>query len=150
MFFFKAKILYYYVYIYTYIYIYHRQQVPGSSADLQQMPVGMTRLQFVAEVLLFTDLFKTCLCHKHFFIGLVSITAGCGNMECGSAVATGFIGAFVYMGPLVKVSECFGVCCDGFNLVINLEKKMDGFCTGGPLNLEKTPMIVMGLVSTRD
>lgn len=124
--------------------------MPGSSADLQQMPVGMTRLQFVAEVLLFTDLFKTCLCHKHFFIGLVSITAGCGNMECGSAVATGFIGAFVYMGPLVKVSECFGVCCDGFNLVINLEKKMDGFCTGGPLNLEKTPMIVMGLVSTRD
>ena len=29
--------------------------------------------------------------------GLVSITAGCGNMECGSAVLTGFIGAFFYM-----------------------------------------------------
>ncbi|CAE7797414.1 AMT1-1 [Symbiodinium sp. CCMP2592] len=28
--------------------------------------------------------------------GLVSITAGCGNMECGSAVLTGFIGAFFY------------------------------------------------------
>ena len=38
------------------LHIYHRQQVPGSSADLQQLPVGMTRLQFVAEVLLFTDL----------------------------------------------------------------------------------------------
>ena len=30
--------------------------------------------------------------------GLVSITAGCGNMECGSAVATGFIGGLVYQG----------------------------------------------------
>ncbi|CAK9040734.1 unnamed protein product [Durusdinium trenchii] len=30
--------------------------------------------------------------------GLVSITAGCGNMECGSAFATGLIGAFVYQG----------------------------------------------------
>ena len=29
--------------------------------------------------------------------GLVSITAGCGNMECGSAVLTGFIGTFFYM-----------------------------------------------------
>eukprot|EP00439_Symbiodinium_sp_Y106_P063379 s1557_g9.t2 len=28
--------------------------------------------------------------------GLVSITAGCGNMECGSAILTGFIGAFFY------------------------------------------------------
>jgi hypothetical protein len=28
--------------------------------------------------------------------GLVSITAGCANMECGSAFAAGLIGAFVY------------------------------------------------------
>lgn len=28
--------------------------------------------------------------------GLVSITAGCGNMESGSAFATGFVGAIVY------------------------------------------------------
>ncbi|CAJ1443252.1 unnamed protein product [Effrenium voratum] len=28
--------------------------------------------------------------------GLVSITAGCGNMECGSAFATGLVGALVY------------------------------------------------------
>ena len=30
--------------------------------------------------------------------GLVSITAGCGNMESGCAVATGFVGALVYQG----------------------------------------------------
>jgi len=30
--------------------------------------------------------------------GLVSITAGCGNVESGSAVAIGFVGAFVYQG----------------------------------------------------
>ena len=30
--------------------------------------------------------------------GLVSITAGCGNMECGSAFATGFVGGLVYVG----------------------------------------------------
>jgi len=37
--------------------------------------------------------------------GLVSITAGCGNMECGSAVATGFIGAFVYMGSSMLLQK---------------------------------------------
>lgn len=31
--------------------------------------------------------------------GLVSITAGCGSMECGSACFTGFMGALVYQGP---------------------------------------------------
>lgn len=38
--------------------------------------------------------------------GLVSITAGCGNMDSGFAVLTGFIGAFVYQGAsmlLVKL-----------------------------------------------
>ena len=31
--------------------------------------------------------------------GLVSITAPCGNVECGSAFAIALIGAFVYQGP---------------------------------------------------
>jgi len=38
--------------------------------------------------------------------GLVSITAGCGNMECGCAFATGLVGALVYQGAstlLVKL-----------------------------------------------
>ena len=30
----------------------------------------------------------------------MSITAGCGNMECGSAFATGLIGGIVYQGAL--------------------------------------------------
>merc|ERR1712107_671256 len=42
--------------------------------------------------------------------GLVSITAGCGNVECGSAFAIGIIGAFVYQGAssllrFVKVDD---------------------------------------------
>ncbi|CAJ1393440.1 unnamed protein product [Effrenium voratum] len=37
--------------------------------------------------------------------GLVSITAGCGNMECGSAVTTGFIGAFVYQAASMLLQK---------------------------------------------
>ena len=37
--------------------------------------------------------------------GLVSITAGCGNMECGSAVATGFIGAVFYQGSSMLLQK---------------------------------------------
>ena len=36
--------------------------------------------------------------------GLVSITAGCGNMECGSAVATGLIGG----GPVQQFNRVPG------------------------------------------
>ena len=35
--------------------------------------------------------------------GLVSITAGCGSMECGSAVLTGLIGGFVYQAASMLV-----------------------------------------------
>ena len=37
--------------------------------------------------------------------GLVSITAGCGNMESGCAVATGFIGALVYQGSSMLLQK---------------------------------------------
>eukprot|EP00913_Durusdinium_trenchii_P031444 g29439.t1 len=37
--------------------------------------------------------------------GLVSITAGCGNMECGSAFATGFVGALVYQAASMLLAK---------------------------------------------
>ncbi|CAJ1420821.1 unnamed protein product [Effrenium voratum] len=37
--------------------------------------------------------------------GLVSITAGCGNMESGCAVATGFVGALVYQGSSMLLQK---------------------------------------------
>jgi len=37
--------------------------------------------------------------------GLVSITAGCGNMESGSAVATGLIGGFVYQAASMLLQK---------------------------------------------
>ncbi|CAJ1346012.1 unnamed protein product, partial [Effrenium voratum] len=37
--------------------------------------------------------------------GLVSITAGCGNMECGSAFATGLVGAMVYQGASMLLQK---------------------------------------------
>ena len=37
--------------------------------------------------------------------GLVSITAGCGSMECGSAVATGFVGAIVYQAASMLLQK---------------------------------------------
>ena len=37
--------------------------------------------------------------------GLVSITAGCGNMECGSAFATGFVGGLVYVGSSMLLQK---------------------------------------------
>ena len=37
--------------------------------------------------------------------GLVSITAGCGNMESGSAFATGLIGAFVYQAASMLLQK---------------------------------------------
>ncbi|CAK9068289.1 Ammonium transporter 1 member 1 (AtAMT1 [Durusdinium trenchii] len=37
--------------------------------------------------------------------GLVSITAGCGSMECGSAFATGLIGGFVYQGASMLLQK---------------------------------------------
>jgi len=37
--------------------------------------------------------------------GLVSITAGCGNMECGSAFATGLVGGIVYQGASMLLQK---------------------------------------------
>ena len=37
--------------------------------------------------------------------GLVAITAGCGNMESGSAVATGFVSAFVYQAASMLLQK---------------------------------------------
>lgn len=37
--------------------------------------------------------------------GLVSITAGCGSMECGSACFTGFMGALVYQGASMLLQK---------------------------------------------
>eukprot|EP00435_Cladocopium_sp_Y103_P032994 s2492_g8.t1 len=37
--------------------------------------------------------------------GLVSITAGCGNMECGSAVVTGLIGGLVYQSASMLLQK---------------------------------------------
>eukprot|EP00439_Symbiodinium_sp_Y106_P060873 s2896_g9.t1 len=37
--------------------------------------------------------------------GLVSITAGCGNVECGSAFAIGLLGAFVYQGSSMLLQK---------------------------------------------
>mmetsp|Transcript_15375 Transcript_15375/g.36233 ORF Transcript_15375/g.36233 Transcript_15375/m.36233 type:complete len:443 (-) Transcript_15375:162-1490(-) len=37
--------------------------------------------------------------------GLVSITAGCGNVECGSAFAIGFLCAFVYQGSSMLLQK---------------------------------------------
>eukprot|EP00434_Breviolum_minutum_P036557 symbB.v1.2.032391.t1/scaffold3856.1/size95938/9 len=41
----------------------------------------------------------------HGLTGLVSITAGCGNMECGSAFATGLIGGIVYQGSSMLLQK---------------------------------------------
>ena len=38
--------------------------------------------------------------------GLVAITAGCGNMESGSAVPTGFVSAFVYQAASMLLKSC--------------------------------------------
>ncbi|CAE7940951.1 amtB [Symbiodinium necroappetens] len=37
--------------------------------------------------------------------GLVSITAGCGNVECGSAVAIGLLGGLVYQGSSMLLQK---------------------------------------------
>merc|ERR1719401_1914548 len=37
--------------------------------------------------------------------GLVSITAPCGNVECGSAVAIGILGAFIYQGTSMLLKK---------------------------------------------
>merc|ERR1712187_1104912 len=37
--------------------------------------------------------------------GLVSITAGCGNVDCGSAFAIGIIGGFVYQGASLLLKK---------------------------------------------
>ena len=45
------------------------------------------------------------LCAMVSWGGLVSITAGCGNMECGSAFATGVVGAIVYQAASILLKR---------------------------------------------
>ncbi|CAE7563912.1 AMT1-2 [Symbiodinium sp. KB8] len=59
---------------------------PGSTLSMHDKEMGALAAQY--------DVGALC---NGILAGLVSITAGCGNMECGSAVLTGFIGAFFYM-----------------------------------------------------
>ena len=60
-----------------------------------------------------TNVYKADCCDRQTFhfggngilAGLVSITAGCGNMECGSAFATGFVGALIYQAASMLLQK---------------------------------------------
>eukprot|EP00931_Biecheleriopsis_adriatica_P012127 TRINITY_DN11322_c0_g1_i2.p1 TRINITY_DN11322_c0_g1~~TRINITY_DN11322_c0_g1_i2.p1 ORF type:complete len:573 (-),score=134.54 TRINITY_DN11322_c0_g1_i2:169-1887(-) len=94
---------------------------PGSTLSMSSMETGALAAQVAMNTTLAAAtagitvfLLRYALVRKYdvgglcngILAGLVSITAGCGNMESGSAFATGLLGAFVYQGAsmlLVKL-----------------------------------------------
>lgn len=94
---------------------------PGSTLGMSSGSTGAMAAQVAMNTTisaatggLFVFLFRAFITGKYdvgglcngILAGLVSITAGCGSMECGSACFTGFMGALVYQGAsmlLVKL-----------------------------------------------
>jgi len=83
----------------------------ANGAMAAQVAMNTTMSASVCGLLVFSMRYK--ILHKYdvsgfcngILAGLVSITAGCGNVETGSAVAIGIIGALVYQGASMLVAK---------------------------------------------
>jgi len=72
------------------------------NTTLSAATCGLTVLMLRFAVLQRYDIGGMC---NGILAGLVSITAPCGNVECGSAILTGFIGAFIYQGSSMLLQK---------------------------------------------